>query len=102
MINYIISERSKLAQKKHKARHDWVGKMIHWELYKKLKFDHTTKWYMPKAESIQKNETHKILWDLEIQKGNRIPARKPIVKKKKRKKTCRIVDFTVSSDHNKN
>ena len=27
-INHIISECSKLAQKKYKARHDWVGKVI--------------------------------------------------------------------------
>ena len=28
-INHIISECSKLAQKEYKARHDWVGKVIH-------------------------------------------------------------------------
>ena len=28
-INHIISECSKLAQKEYKARHDWVGKMVH-------------------------------------------------------------------------
>ena len=32
-INH-ISECSKLAQKKYKARHDWVGKVIHWEIRK--------------------------------------------------------------------
>ena len=32
MINHIISECCKLAQKEYKARHDWVGKVIHWEL----------------------------------------------------------------------
>ena len=45
-INHIISECSKLAQRDYKARHDWVGKGIHWEMCKKLKFDHTNKWYM--------------------------------------------------------
>ena len=34
-INHIISECSKLAQKEYKARHDWVGKVIHWEMCKK-------------------------------------------------------------------
>ena len=29
-INHIISECSKLAQREYKARHDWVGKVIHW------------------------------------------------------------------------
>ena len=30
----IISECSKLAQKKYKTRLDWVVKVNHWELYK--------------------------------------------------------------------
>ena len=30
-INHIISECSKLALKEYKIRHDWVGKVIHWE-----------------------------------------------------------------------
>ena len=39
-INHIISECSKLAQREYKVRHDWVGKVIHWEMCKKFKFDH--------------------------------------------------------------
>ena len=31
MINYIISKCCKLAKKEYKTRHDWVGKVIHWE-----------------------------------------------------------------------
>ena len=42
-INHIISECSKLARKEYKTRHDWVAKVIHWEMYKKLKFDHANK-----------------------------------------------------------
>ena len=30
-INHIMREGSKLAQREYKARHDWVGKVIHWE-----------------------------------------------------------------------
>ena len=60
-INRIVNERSKLVQKKYKTRHEWVGKVIHMELCKKLKVDHTTKWYMHKQESVLENETHKIL-----------------------------------------
>ena len=44
-IYHIISECSKLSRKEYQNRHDWVGKVIHWELYKKFKFDHTSKWY---------------------------------------------------------
>ena len=46
LINHITSECSKLAQKEYKTRHDWVGKVIPWELCKKLKFYQTNKWYM--------------------------------------------------------
>ena len=35
-INHIINECNKLAQKEYKTRHDWVGKVIHWELCKKF------------------------------------------------------------------
>ena len=42
-INHIISECSKLAQKEYKTRHDSVGKVIHWEMCKKFKFDQTNK-----------------------------------------------------------
>ena len=31
MINSMISEYSKLAQKKYETMHDLVGKVIHWE-----------------------------------------------------------------------
>ena len=52
MINYMISEYSKQAQKEYKTKHDWVGKVIHWELRKKFKFDHTNKWYTHNTESL--------------------------------------------------
>ena len=47
----LIRDYSKLAQKEHKTRYDRVGKTIHWELCKKLKFDYTTKEYIHKPES---------------------------------------------------
>ena len=42
----IISEYSKLAQKEYETIHDWVGKVIHKELCKKMKFVHTTESYI--------------------------------------------------------
>ena len=42
-INHIVSESIRLGQE-YMTRHDWVGNMIHWELCKILKFDHTTKY----------------------------------------------------------
>ena len=43
MINHIISKLSKLAQEEYKSRQNSVGKVIKWELCKKLKFGHTKK-----------------------------------------------------------
>ena len=77
MINHIINESSKLAQKEDKTRRDWVRKVIHWELCKKLKFDHTNKWCIHKPESVLENETHKFLWDFDIQTNHLISVTKP-------------------------
>ena len=86
-INHIISECSKLAQKEYKARHDWVGKVIHWEMCRKFQFDHTNKWYMHNPAPVLENDSHKHLWDFNIQTDHLIPARRPdliIINKKKR------------------
>ena len=42
-INHTISEYSRLLQRKHKTKYDWVGKGIHWEQCKKSKFDCSSK-----------------------------------------------------------
>ena len=89
MINHII-KRSKLVQKEYKTKLYWVGKVIYWELYKRLKFDHTTKWCTPRQpESVLENEAHKIFGDFPIKKwDNLIPVRRPdlvLIKKKKEK-----------------
>ena len=57
-INHIISECSKLLLKEYKTRHDWVGKVIHWEMCKKFTFDHTNKWYMHNPAPVRENNTH--------------------------------------------
>ena len=100
-INHIISECSKLAQKEYKARHDWVGKVIHWEMSRKFQFDHTNKWYMHNPAPILENDSHKLLWDFNIQTDHLIPARRPdlILINKKKKRICKIVDFAVPVDH---
>ena len=76
-INHIISECSKLAQKEYKTRHDWVGKVMHWEICKKIKFDHTNKWYMHNLAPVLENNTHKLLLDFDIHTDHRISATTP-------------------------
>ena len=105
IINHIISECSKLAQKEYKTRHDWVGKVIPWEMCKKFKFDHTNKWYMHNPASVLENDTHKFLSDFDIHTDHLNSARRPdriIINKKKlkkKKRICKIVDFAVPADH---
>ena len=56
-INHIISECSKLELKEYKTRYDWVDVVIHGEMCKKLKFDHTKKCHMQKSAPIIENDT---------------------------------------------
>ena len=44
-----------------------MGKVIHWEMCKKFKFDYKYKWYMHNPASVLENDTHKLLWDFDIQ-----------------------------------
>ena len=56
-INHIISECSKFVQKEYKTRHDRVDKVIHWEMCKKFKFDHSNKWYRHNLAPVLENDT---------------------------------------------
>ena len=85
-INHTISECIKLAPKEYKMRHDWVGKVFHWEMCRKFQFDHTNKWYMHNPAPVLENDTHKLIWDFNIQTDHLIPARRTdliIINKKK-------------------
>ena len=55
---------------------------------------------MHNPESVIENETHKLLYDFEIQTDHLIPARRsdPVIVNQK-KRTCRIVGFAVPADH---
>ena len=87
-INHIISECSKLVQKEYKMRHDRVGKVNHWEMYKKFKYDHTNKWYWHSPATVLENAIHKLLWNFHIHTDHLIAARRPdlIIKKKESSK----------------
>ena len=60
-INHTIRECSWLAQRVYRTRHDWVEKMIHWELCRGLNFDRATKWCVYRLESIRANKKHRFL-----------------------------------------
>ena len=50
---------------------------------------------------VLENDSHKLLWDFNIQTDHLIPARRPdlIIINKQKKRTCKIVDFAVPADH---
>ena len=59
---------------------------------------------MHKPETVQVNETYKILWDFLIESDQLIFFGTPDLtiinkKKKEKKRTCRIVDLAVPADH---
>ena len=54
---------------------------------------------MHKPEFVQKNEMHKIFFDLEVQTDHQISARRPNLVLINKKKTCYIVEFDVTADH---
>ena len=88
------------AQKEYKTSHDWVGKVIHWELCKKFKFNLMNKWYMHNPAAVLENETHKLLWDFNTQTDHLISARwLDLIIINKKKRTCKIVDFAVPADN---
>ena len=62
--------------------------MIHRELYNRLTFELQNKRYMYKLESVQENETRRILSDFLMQTYHQISTR-----------TCYPVDFAVPSGH---
>ena len=100
MIKYSYVIIITIMKKEYKTKHNWVGNVIHREMCKKFKFDHTNKWYMHKPAPVPENDTHKLLWDFDIQTDHRISFRRPdliIINKKMR--ICKIVDFAVPVDH---
>ena len=67
-----------ISTKEYKTRYDWVGKVIHWELYKKLKFDHTIRLMVFAQTSIHLGE-----WDTKLS-GFWDTNRSPIPRQKTR------------------
>ena len=90
-INHVINQCRKLAQNAYKGKHNWVGKLIYRDLCKKLKFDKTNKWYMHNLAFFLENDTHKLLWEFDIQTYQVIsPKRLELVKNTKQKKIAEV------------
>ena len=67
---------------------------------RKFQLDHTNKWYMHNPAPVLENDSHKLLWDFNIQTDHLIPARRPdLIMINKRKRICKTVDFAFPADH---
>ena len=69
---------------------------------RKFQFNHTNKSYLRNPAPVRENDSHKLLWDFNIQTVHIIPARTPgliIINNNKKKRICKIVDFAVPADH---
>ncbi len=102
VINTYVSTQYSISIDLKKILHHWHVKMsdreerrkvINWEICKKFKFDHAKKWYMHNPASVLENDTHKLLWDFDIQTDHLISIRRPgviiINKKKENLQNCR-------------
>ena len=70
-MQQLVSGCKKLAQKKHKRRHDNVNKKVHWNRCKKNGLEHTEKWYEHVPEGAAENEEVKVLWHIFCRKKTR-------------------------------
>ena len=67
---------------------------------KKFTFDHVNKWYRHNPAPVLEDDSHKLLWDFNIQTDHLISARRSdLIIINKKKKICKIVDFAVPADH---
>ena len=55
---------------------------------------------MHNPASVLENDSHKLLWDFNMQMDQLIPTRRAdLIIINKRKRICKIVDFAVPADH---
>ena len=76
--------------------------VIDWEIYEKLKFDHTDRWYMQNQSAVLENDNHHLLQADHLISARRtdfIIFNKKKTKKKKKNRTSKVVDFAVPVDH---
>ena len=67
-----------------------VAKAVYWKLCEKYLLDKKNKWYEHAPDSVSENDEVKLLWDVNIQCGHVIEARRPdivVVNKQERKYT---------------
>ena len=97
-ISHIVSECSKLAPREYKRRHDSVARMVHQKLCEKLNLKKSEKWYLHNPQTIRENFNHKLIWDMNIQRGNVIMERRPDIILNKMEKKATIIYVAIPGD----
>ena len=69
-VTHIVSECSKLVQRKYKRRRDNVARMFHWKLCEKFNLEKSEKWHLQNPQTITENINHKLIWDMNMQCHN--------------------------------
>ena len=86
--------------KKNTNDYMWMGKALHWDIFRKKGLYVPEKWYQHKPLLCTKNESFKILWNFNIQTDHTIEHRGPdIIIIDKTNKKAQIVDFAVLADN---
>ena len=89
IVQHLICECKKLAQREYKRRHDNIAKLIHWKLCEKYGFERKDKWYEHCPDGAIDNDKVKLIWDINIQCDNIIEARRPdLILVEKKTKSC--------------
>ena len=76
-----------------------MGKVIHWEMCKKLNFDQTNKWYMHNLTAVLENDTQTPMGLWHTNGSPNLGQKTRTYSNQQKKRTCKIVDFAVSADH---
>ena len=98
-VQHIICECKKLAQREYERRHDTVAKLIHWKLCERHNFERKEKWYEHCPEGVVEDDDVKLIWDINIQYGIVMEARRPeLILVYKKAKSCIIIDVAVPGD----
>lgn len=101
-VQHIVSGCTILAGTRYLARHDIVGKHIHWLILKKYGIPTESKWYqhVPQTVTESTDGSVVIFWNKPIHTDRKVAHNKPdIVVIERKEKKWYIIDFAVPMDH---
>ena len=100
-IDHLVSGCPTLAKNEYINRHNTVAKYIHWGISQHYGLEAADKWYEHQTPPVVENGDVVILWDFGIQTDRSIPANRPdIVIRDKKKQETLLLDISVPSDQN--